>query len=178
MRSTRRMPPQTLSEAVMIAFRCSGLRLLPDRFPDRVRELPRRRDAHGRGGRIVFGLGEQIGRDEVRIRGAVGENDDFARAGDHVDVAHSENLALGLGHVQVARTHDLVHLRDAFGPVGEGGHGLGAADPVDFVESEHGGRGQYRRVHGSLRVRAGETTAISLTPATCAGITAMSREEG
>ena len=55
---------------------------------------------------------------------------------------HPADLALGLGHVGVARAGDHVDPGHGGGAVGHGGDGLGPADPVHLVDPGDGGRGQ------------------------------------
>ena len=45
----------------------------------------------------------------------------------------AEDVPLGQGHEQVARPDDLVDPRDALDAVGQRGHGLGPAQPIDFA---------------------------------------------
>ena len=44
-----------------------------------------------------------------RIGRAIGQHEDFARAGDHIDIYHAVEQALGCGDVNVARADNLVH---------------------------------------------------------------------
>ena len=90
--------------------------------------------------RAVFGLGEQVGGDPFGVAGAVGEDEDFARAGELVDGDGAEHLAFGLDDVGVAGAEDFDHGRDGLRAVGERGDGLRAADLVDL-----GGPGEFER---------------------------------
>jgi hypothetical protein len=45
---------------------------------------------------VVLGLAEQIHRDPVGGRAAIGQHQDFARAGDHVDADRTEHPRLAL----------------------------------------------------------------------------------
>ena len=100
--------------------------------------------------RVVLGLGEKIGGDESRIGGPVGEDHDLGRSGDHVDADDAEHAALGGRDIGVARTDDLGDRRDGCGPVGERGHGLRAADPVDLVDPGDARRRQHQRIDPPL----------------------------
>ncbi len=60
-------------------------------------------DQHRRGVRAVLGLAEQVDRDDERVGLVVGDDQDLGRAGEEVDADLAEQLALGLGHVGVAR---------------------------------------------------------------------------
>ena len=92
----------------------------------------------------VFGLGEEVGGDEVGASGVVGEDHDFAGAWEEVDGDGSEELAFGFDDEFVAWAHDFVDWADGFGAEGECGDGVGSADAVDFGGSgelegeEHG----------------------------------------
>ena len=97
-----------------------------------VRQFPRGRDQDGRGKLVMLGLGKQVGRHELGVGALVRDDQDLARAGDHVDVHLAEDIPLRRGHVDVARAHDLVHLRDRCRAIGHGGDCLGAADLVDL----------------------------------------------
>ena len=58
-------------------------------------------------GRVVLGLGEQVGGDPVRIVGAVGDDQHLRGPGDHVDADRAEDLPLGRRHIGVAGADDL-----------------------------------------------------------------------
>ena len=48
-------------------------------------------------GRVVLGLGQEIGGDPARVAGLVGEDQDLGRSGNHVDAHSAEDDALGGG---------------------------------------------------------------------------------
>ena len=99
----------------------------------------------------VFGLGEEVGGDEVRASGVVGEDHDFAGAREEVDGDCAEELAFGFDDEFVARAHDFVDWADGFGAEGEGGDGVGSADAVDL-----GGSGELEGVeHGVVDAAVG-----------------------
>ena len=98
----------------------------------------------------MLGLGKQVGGDPGGVVLAVGDDQDLRRPGDHVDADGAEDLALGGGHVGVARADDLVHRSDGFGAEGEGGDGLGAADAVDLGDAGQLGGGQHQRIEDAI----------------------------
>ena len=100
---------------------------------------------------VVFGLGEEVDRRPVRIARAVGDDQHFRRAGDHVDADGAEDAALGAGDVRVARTDDLVDLRNCLRAIGQRSHSLRAADreyPIDAGQMR-------RREHQLIPMAAG-----------------------
>ena len=102
---------------------------------------------------VVLGLGEQVHGDPVRIGLAIAHHQDFRRAGNHVDAALTEHMALGGGHIDVAGADDLVALRHALGTVGQCGYGLCATDAEHAVNAGHAGSGQYQLVQLATRGR-------------------------
>ena len=97
---------------------------------------------------------EQVHRHPVGRRAAVGQHQDLAGAGDHVDADLAEHAALGAGHVGVARAGDLVDAR----------HGLRCRRPArpsacapPMVKARrharHMRRGQHQRVLLAARRR-------------------------
>ena len=82
---------------------------------------------HGACQHIVLGLTQKIGRHPRRVTGAVGQHQNFAGACDHINAHLAEHLALGRGHKNIARAHDLIHSGHALGAVGQGRNGLCAA---------------------------------------------------
>ena len=56
----------------------------------------------------MLGLADQVCRDELRHGRAVGDHDDFARAGDAVDVDRAVDVPLGQRDEEIARPDDLV----------------------------------------------------------------------
>ena len=112
--------------------------------------LPGDQDA---GARRVLGLADQVGGDVARVGRPVGDQDDLARPGDAVDVDLAVDLPLGQRDEQVARPDDLVDRRDPLDPVGQGRHGLGAADPVDLGDAQRVAGGQEVGVVAAERRR-------------------------
>ena len=90
----------------------------------------------------MFCLRQKVRRDDLRVVLGVGDDQNLARAGDHVDGDLPEDLPLCLGDVDVPGADDLVHAGDAFGPVGKRGDGLRAADLENAVDARDVRRGQ------------------------------------
>ena len=101
----------------------------------------------------MLGLRQQVGGGELGGRAAVGHDDHLGGPGERVDADDAGDLTLGGGDVRVPRPHDHVDRADALGAVGEGGDGLGAADPVHLVDADHRGRGEGRIGHPAVGPR-------------------------
>ena len=101
---------------------------------------------HRGGGRVVLGLGDQVGRHERGVGGVVGQDPDLGRAGLGVDADDALEQPLGGHRVDRARPGDQVDLATRPGAVGEHRDGLGTADGVHLVDAEQRARGQDRRV--------------------------------
>jgi hypothetical protein len=125
----------------------------------------RRLDAVGEGGvvgdedrlgeLVVLGLGEEIDRDQAGIVGGIGEDDDLGGAGDGIDADAAEDLPLGLGDIGIAGADDAIDGGDGSRAIGEGRHGLGAADAVGLGDAgeaggggDEGGKNPARAGHG------------------------------
>ena len=122
---------------------------------DPVSELGRVGDEHSPCHRVVFQLRGQVGRDVVRSRAGVGDDQDFGGTGQGVDPDRAEDLFLGEHHVDVAGTDEYVDPGNLGGAVGESGDGLGAADPVDGVDAGDRRGGEDRDRHRPVRGRRG-----------------------
>ena len=85
------------------------------------------RHQHRAGQLVVLCLTEQVRRHMNGIAFPVGDHQDLAGPGDHVDGHHAEDLLLGLRHKGVAGADDLIHLGDALRAVGQSRDGLRAA---------------------------------------------------
>ena len=144
---------------------------------DEVGQLGVGGDEVRRGARVVLGLRHEVDGDERGHGGLVGEDENLAGAGEHVDahVAHDE--LLGRGHVGVAGADDLVDARDGVGAVRERGDRLRAADLVDLVDAGLGGCRERVRVHGAVG-RGRHDHRDLVDPATIAGIAFMSTLDG
>ena len=94
----------------------------------------------------MLGLGQQVGGDPVGIVAAVGDDQHFRRAGDHVDADGAEDLALGRRDIGVAGADDLGDRRDRLGAIGKRRDRLRAADAVDLVDAGNVGRDQHQRI--------------------------------
>ena len=108
----------------------------------------RSRDQSDAGAHIVFGLRQKIRGDHFGIAGLVGNDVDFRRSGELVDADAAEHLAFGFVHIGVARSHDLVHRRHAFGAIGHGRDGLGAANAENPIRT----REMTARDHGRMGI--------------------------
>ena len=102
---------------------------------------------------VVLGLGQQIGGDPPGVVGAVGEDQDFRRAGNHVNAHGAEHLALGRGDVGVSGADDFIDGRDGGGSIGQGADGLSATDAINFVDAGDPGGGQNQGAQGARRRR-------------------------
>ena len=120
-------------------------------------------EQHGAGELVMLGLTDQVGGQQARVGGLVGDDADLGGAGDRVDAHERGDERLGGGHEDVARAGDLVDrvaqhvsvLRlGALGSVCEHGDGLGATDRVDLVDAEDGAGGEDGLVGQSFRVVA------------------------
>ena len=103
--------------------------------------------------RVVLGLGDQVGGDERRHRGVVGQDRDLGRAGLGVDAAPALDQALGRRDVDVARAGDHVHRGHALDAVGEHRDRLRATDRVDLVDPEQRARREHQWVRQSAELR-------------------------
>ena len=84
---------------------------------------------------------------------AVGDDDDFGRAGDQVDPHLPEHAPLGGGDIGVAGADDLEDRRDRRRAIGQRRDRLRAADPVDFVDAGDARRRQHQRIDHAARRR-------------------------
>ena len=100
-----------------------------------------------------------------RAGSSVDDHHHLARPGDRIDVHLAEDVLLGQGHEQVARPDDLVHPRNALDAVGQGGHGLGAAQPIDLADAQlvAGGQ-QVGVVRAELRRRGDHGQLLARRP--------------
>jgi hypothetical protein len=103
---------------------------------------------------VVFGLCEQVGRNEARIRRIVGDDQDFGRAGGQVDGGAGRirgHDLLGGGDPGAAGSEDLVNLADALGAECQRGNGLRTTHLVDGFDAAQFGRHQ----HGGVQLAVG-----------------------
>mmetsp|Transcript_42110 Transcript_42110/g.127746 ORF Transcript_42110/g.127746 Transcript_42110/m.127746 type:complete len:268 (+) Transcript_42110:725-1528(+) len=129
--------------------------LLRDGAVDPLDERRVVREEDGPRGRVVLGLGDEVGRDHLGVRGLVGDDEHFGRAREHVDAAPAVHDGLGRRYPLVPRADDDVTGGDrlaaaaAVDAVRHGRHRLRPPDPEDDVRP-----GNVRRRHGDGR-RAG-----------------------
>ena len=95
----------------------------------------------------VLGLREQVGGDPRGVRARVGENEDFARAGEEVDGHAAKHLPLRLDDVGVAGAENFPHWRDARRAECERRNGLRAAGFVNLRRTREVERVEQRGVH-------------------------------
>ncbi len=100
----------------------------------------------------MLGLGQQVGRDPLRIRRVVSYDQAFGRPRERLDADLAEDHALGQDDEEIARADDLVHARERFGAIRQPGDRLGAADAIDRINFRDARRGQQDI--GDLAVRA------------------------
>ena len=98
-------------------------------------------DEDGGGVLVVLGLAEQVGGDDAGVTLAVGDDQDLAGTGHHVDADLAEDLLLGLGHELIAGADDLIHAGHTLGAVSQGGYGLCPAHAEDAVDAADAGGG-------------------------------------
>ena len=91
---------------------------------------------------IVFGLGEHIGGQVFGIGGLIGDNENFAGAGDHVDAHRTSHDLLGQSNINIARSGDNVHLGNRLRAVCQSGDGPGASNLVNFFNTNRFSRRQ------------------------------------
>ncbi len=85
---------------------------------------------------IVLSLSYEVGRDPLGI--TLGAHHHQLRwAGDEINSTLACNQFLGSGHVTVSGTHDLLHARHAFRPIGKRGDSLRSPKPVDSGHPQH-----------------------------------------
>lgn len=112
----------------------------------------------------MLGLADEVGGQQARVGGFVGDDADFGGAGNRVNAHECGDQRLGGGHEDVARAGDLVNriaqdvavLRlAALGAVCEHGNGLSAADRVYLVNTEDGAGGEDGLVRQAFLIVAG-----------------------
>ena len=94
----------------------------------------------------MFGLAEQIHGHPLSRCAAIGQDQNFRGAGDHVDAHGAKHSLFGAGHIGVARTGDFVDLGDGGGAVGQRSHGLRATHRESAAHTGHTGGGQHQGV--------------------------------
>ena len=76
----------------------------------------------------MFSLAEQVHRHPVRGSAAIGQHQNLAGSGNHVDAHRAKHALFGAGDISVAGAGDLVHLGHRGGAVSQRSHGLRAAN--------------------------------------------------
>ena len=101
----------------------------------------------------VLGLREQVGRDDLRVGGRVGEDEAFRGAGGQVDADFAGQFQLGGRDPGAAGADDAVDRVDALVGQAEGQRGdrLGAAGDEERVDAEQRGRRRDDRVDPAVR---------------------------
>ena len=101
----------------------------------------------------MLGLGEQVGRDQHRRHGVVGDHRNFRRTGVAVDRDVGRDLALRFGHVAHSRADDHVDRIDRLGAVREAA--IACAPPTRYTTSTSASErgGEDRVVHGAVGAR-------------------------
>ena len=98
----------------------------------------------------MFRLGQEVCREMNWISTIVGNNTDFTRARNHVDVNLTEYLAFCSGYVNIARAYDFIDLWNAFSTICKGRHALSAAYLVYRINASKLGSTQYSRIDAVL----------------------------
>ena len=104
----------------------------------------------------MLGLAEQVGGDRRRARGAVGDDQQLARAGRHVDgraARQRGDEGLRLGHPGIAGAANLVDGGNVARPEGESRDRLGAARGPDRLDPANLGRERDDGVEPAVRPR-------------------------
>ena len=111
---------------------------------------------------VVLGLAQQVSGDQLRIGVAVGDDQQFGRAGGHVDggaAGQIRRLFLGLGDPGVARSEQLVTGGDdpvfQLGAEGQGGDGV-HDDMAPPAVQQHGGDQPRPAAIGKVDRREGQ----------------------
>ena len=102
---------------------------------------------------VVLGLTKQVHGHPVGRRGAVGQHQNLAGAGNHVDAYRAKHAPLGGRHVGVARAGDFVHRRQGLGAIRQRGHGLRTAHREGTGDASHISRSQHQGIFLALRGR-------------------------
>ena len=101
-------------------------------------------DQDGAGHRVVLGLSEEIGGDQLRVGGLVGDQQRLGRTRKLVDIDDAEDTALGEDDEDVARSVDLVDVGNGLGAVGHRRDRLHSTDAKDAIDAGHFGGRQHQ----------------------------------
>ena len=97
-------------------------------------------DENRRGRLIMLGLRQQVCGNKIGSSRSVGQDNDLARTGDHVDIDLTEHKLFGCGHVNIPRPHNLIDFFDTLCAVSHGAYGLGSSDKKNLVNPGNIGR--------------------------------------
>ena len=126
----------------------------------------------------MLGLRHEVGGNEGEVGGCVGEHESFRGAGREVDADLSRELDLRRGHPcapgPTMRSTGSSSIREAEGHRADR---LGTAGDEQGIDAQQAGGAEQHGVDAPSRP-AGDATTIRSTPATWAGTTAISSDEG
>ena len=98
----------------------------------------------------MFGLTQHVCSNKCRLRTTIGNNHDFARPGQHIDVTVSINGFFRQRNKQIARPHDLVDTGNRFRAECQRSNRLRPADPEDAVHPGQGCGSQHQRIDRTI----------------------------
>ena len=98
----------------------------------------------------MLGLRENVSRHPVGVCALIGDDEDLARACEHVDAHLAVNFLFCERHIDVAGARDNVHLGNALGAVGKRRDRLCAAHLKDGLRAALLGRDEGQGMHLSL----------------------------
>src|SRR3546814_19257853 len=113
----------------------------------------------------VFGLGQQVGSYEVRPAAFVGNDQDFRRAGGHINGYPVSGMGhhLGTGYVLVARSEQFADFRHGPGAERHGCDGLGASGEINFFYPQYFGNIRNMRTQLACPVWRAAAHAVPAT---------------
>ena len=115
----------------------------------------------------MLGLREQVGGDERNVGRLIRNHHDLAGARQGIDADDSENLALGLAHVRVARAENLVDRLQGRRAEGHRPDRLHATDAINFLDAKQV-QGREQPVGNLARgVRRGENRDLGTARDLC-----------
>ncbi len=92
----------------------------------------------------MFRLAHEVGGDDHRIGGGIGDDQRLTRAGGKIDADIAVDSELGRGDPRVAGADNLLNGADCLGSVGEGSDRLGSSGDVDLINAQKRGGRQHR----------------------------------
>ena len=99
---------------------------------------------------IVLGLRKQIHGHPLRRRCTIGQDQNFARACNHVNAYGAKHALFCAGHIGIARARYFVDFGNCGCAIGQSGHGLCAANGEGSRHTRHIGCGQHQRIFHAL----------------------------